>query len=462
MGIISENVLHALVDVLHDDPDQRVRAQAALALCRLKAAPEFVINALYSSLRDDKHLEVRLRAAEALANIGRADENAIDLLVASLNNPEGAIRSIAAKALRNVVVPSEDLIQTLLESLRRDTRLDVRSHVSDILGRIGKTSPNAVTGLIKVLNDARPLVRASAIDAIGEMGISTEQVIRPLLTCLEDSDYTVRDRASAALSKLAAESSYVRMELEERTTRSDQTRLWAAEALGRAGLSADTTIIHEEDLRTGEWRDRLQAIGAMKSVDRQGVNNQMIIDALAEILAKEPRMSWNFLADGASIMLSEVAKLGENALRNVTRLLQNNSWVVKMVTAKALGLTGKPEDFVVKELIQVLQHDPDDHTQGNAATSLGVLIAQDEVVYARYHSDVVDMLQAALRHHSSYVRVAAAQALGSLGARNNHEVIKSLENLLEDQETSEYHGTMVRDAAFEALWKLGPYGAVQS
>lgn len=451
MGMTSDAALNALTGALRTDTRPRVRAHAALALSRLNVAPERVTRALIDTLRHDQEREVRLRAAEALAYIGEENDPAIDLLLSAMEDPEGNVRGSAAAALTSLHNPQERLVNTLLAALR-DSRVDVRTYAADILGRLGQRSERVVEGLTEALRDPQESTRISATMALGQVGDTSEQVVRALIERLADDSRPVRKSAAAALGKLGMKAGNVIAAL-ERALQDERTGVGAADALGQAGR-ADLSIagVTERQLQAVDWRDRIRAVEALVSLDREGQASRKVVGTLAEVLGEEHRMGWAVLA-GTAITLSEVAKRSDAALSMVVGLLENEKWMVRTAAAEALGLAGKATSEVIGALINTLQNDPDDHARGNAATALGALGVADD--------PVIDMLVERLKDIHGYVRVAAAEALSKLGVRGKEKVLDGLIKLLDDGYYSHYHDKYVRDAAFDALWALALYSAVE-
>ncbi|PKO20420.1 MAG: hypothetical protein CVU38_20175, partial [Chloroflexi bacterium HGW-Chloroflexi-1] len=448
MGKTSEPVLDRLTVTLRTDKRPRVRAHAALALSRLNVAPERVARTLNDVLRHDSEREVRLHAAEALAYIGQENDQAIDLLLSALEDADGNVRGHAAAALTSLE-PQERLIDALLGVLH-DSRLDVRTNAADILGRLGQRSGRVIEGLIEVLQDPREDARISAAMALGQVGDTSERVVWALIERLADDSRVVRKNAAAALGRLATRAASVIAALET-ALHDEQTSIGAADALGQAGKT-DLSIaaITERQLQAVDWRDRIRAVEALVSVDREGVISDKVVETLADVLEEERRMGWEVLA-GTAITLGEVARRSDAALSMVVKLLDSESWVVRTAAAEALGRAEKSPPEVIEKLIDRLRNDSDDHVRGNAATALGALGVSD---------DKIDMLVAALDDTQGYVRVAAAEAVSKLGIRNR-KIVDELIKLLDDGYYSFYHNKTVRDAAFDALWVLAPHSAAE-
>jgi HEAT repeat protein len=453
MGMTSDSALNALAEALRTDRRPRVRAHAALALSHLNVAPERVARTLGDVLRHDPEREVRLRAAEALAYIGQENDPGIDLLLSALEDEDGNVRGSAAAALTSLRKPQEHLVNALLRAMQ-DSRVDVRANATDILGRLGQRSERAVVGLIEALRDPEEDARISAAMALGQVGDTSDRVVRALIERLGDDSRVVRKSASAALSKLGAQAGAdTVIAALERALQDERISVGAADALGQAGRG-DLSIagVTERQLQAANWRDRIQAVEALVSLDKEGQASRKVIGTLAEVLGEEHRMGWEVLA-GTAITLSEVARRSDAALSAVVGLLGNEKWMVRTAAAEALGLAEKATPEVINALINTLQNDPDDHARGNAATALGALGVVDD--------PVIDMLVEKLGDFHGYVRVAAAEALSKLGVPGKKKVLDGLINLLDDGYYSHYHDKYVRDAAFDALWALAPYSATE-
>jgi len=210
--------------------------------------------------------------------------------------------------------------------------------------------------------------------------------------------------------------------------------------------------VTERQLQAANWRDRIQAVEALVSLDREGQASQKVIGTLVEVLGEERRMGWDVLA-GTAITLSEVARRSDAALSAVVGLLGNEKWMVRAAAAEPWAWPRKITPEVIDALINTLQNDPDGHARGNAATALGALGVVDD--------PVMDMLVERLNDVHGYVRVAAAEALSKLGVRGKKKILDGLIKRLDDGYYSHYHDKYVRDAAFDALWALAPYSAAE-
>lgn len=101
IGVGDDRTISTLIGALQDDPDERVRGEAAGALGRLRAAEAKAVDALAAALEDKDH-NVRARAADALGRIGPPARSAADALKKAAGAERFNVRSAAEEALKNV------------------------------------------------------------------------------------------------------------------------------------------------------------------------------------------------------------------------------------------------------------------------------------------------------------------------------------------------------------------------
>jgi HEAT repeat protein len=191
-----------------------------------------------------------------------------------------------------------------------------------------------------------------------------------LLAALRDDDWNVRRKAAAALVKLGAATP-------------DVTAFWIA------ALRA-----HDGDVR----RDAAQALGEL------GAATPDVTDALLAALRDD---NW-YVRQNAAEALVKLGTATPDVTDALLAALRDGNYDVRLRAAEALGKLGAASSDVVSGLLAALR-DNSPHVRRCAAWTLGELGAAT--------SDVTDALLAALRDDKDeQVRRIAAQALGKLGA----------------------------------------------
>jgi len=186
---------------LADDPDWRVRRQAALALGKLLSAGNQprIVNALVVALGDSR-ADVKAEAAAALGQIG-AVQVAPVLAQTLMTNRTGATAELQ-QALRRLGVPAISALAPALSSDNAETRL----LATEILAGIG--SRQVVGPLAMRLGDSSSAIRRLAAETLGSMtedvltAASTPEVVDQMLAALGDHNWHVYHAVQEALARI--------------------------------------------------------------------------------------------------------------------------------------------------------------------------------------------------------------------------------------------------------------------
>jgi hypothetical protein len=147
-----------LIRLLKGSTQFRVRAQAAISLGGIAAAPE-VTDALASSLKDE-HPAVRASAATSLSRLG--DPRALSALRAAAQDPEPPVRTAVRAAIAKLEVDERKNSEVTVEAPRRPTG-PVRYYVA--VGRPGAQAQGVTADDIdraqQILRD-----RVAALDGV--------------------------------------------------------------------------------------------------------------------------------------------------------------------------------------------------------------------------------------------------------------------------------------------------------
>jgi hypothetical protein len=192
-GSVDPNVIEALGRAL-DDPEARVRADAAYALGRLEEPK--AVAALGHALRSDQDASVREMAAWALGRI---------------EDPAGVL--------------------TLGEAVTSDTSRDVRAMAAWALGAVEDAA--AASPLSAALSDRDPEVRGRAAWALGQ--VEPASAPAALLDALGDPDPDVRLKAAWAVGQIEDPAAIPLLERAldaERQPEAKRAMLWAITQMG--------------------------------------------------------------------------------------------------------------------------------------------------------------------------------------------------------------------------------------
>jgi HEAT repeat protein len=188
----SRQVYPALLTTLKDDPEEKIREGAAMALGRLggRAVEEAkeaylrnpdgdrkktlplsdVRDGLATALRGDKSPRVREACAGSLGKLEWSAHNAVPALAHALKDDSDQVRAAAVEALRRIGDEAGEALPALQDVLK-DDKADalLRSLAAQAIGRLGKDADVDVALLLKVWHDpAAPSdVRADVADALG-------------------------------------------------------------------------------------------------------------------------------------------------------------------------------------------------------------------------------------------------------------------------------------------------------
>ncbi|NPA06784.1 MAG: HEAT repeat domain-containing protein [Chloroflexi bacterium] len=176
-GEADERLIPHLVRVLREDPDTRVRAQAAAAL------GEYVYLGEVEEISPRRYQEV----AEALRAVLTDETEPLE---------------VRRRALEAYSFASDPDVARWIEAFyQRGTQDDDEESLLSALFAMGRSAdPRWTRYVVLHLHDRRPKVRAEAATAAGRLEM--KRVIPDLLELLEDADRDVRMAAAWALSEL--------------------------------------------------------------------------------------------------------------------------------------------------------------------------------------------------------------------------------------------------------------------
>jgi HEAT repeat protein len=167
----------ALAVILRQDPERRLRVEAALALTKMRPASEPAIPALAEALGDEDD-QVRMYAVIALAGLGRASRPAVPALTAALQNATNetyvntftfTIQEEAAIALGQASAGTPEAVPVLMETVRTAPSDRLRQAATRALGTVGAEARPAVPLLRTLLGEKDRVPRWVVEDALSRI-----------------------------------------------------------------------------------------------------------------------------------------------------------------------------------------------------------------------------------------------------------------------------------------------------
>ncbi|HMF13031.1 MAG TPA: HEAT repeat domain-containing protein, partial [Gemmataceae bacterium] len=176
-----------------------VRAEAAVVLARAGSEGAPAIPALDRAALDDSKLPVRLHATMALAEIGGHAAATVRTALHLLKDPDGRVRSAAARAFGCFGRDAESAVEEL-EATLGDPDLEAAAQAASSLGRIG--AKTAVPALIRAFKHGEGDLPYTAADALAELAPRSKGVVSALTAALGKVDYEKRVHAARALARI--------------------------------------------------------------------------------------------------------------------------------------------------------------------------------------------------------------------------------------------------------------------
>ena len=154
---------------------------------------------------------VRYRGVLGLDKQGQGSKEVIDGLVEVLKKDKNTnVRVYTVIALGNIGQGSQQAIDVLIGAFKnKDEDLNIRVHAVRALGNIGQGSQQAIDELIEALKDEDPNVRGYAVRALGNIGQESKEVVKALIPFLSDDEYFIRRERVIALGKMKVSSDKV-------------------------------------------------------------------------------------------------------------------------------------------------------------------------------------------------------------------------------------------------------------
>jgi len=271
----------------------------------------------------------------------------------------------------------------------------------------------AIPNLLNALQDNYWFTRKQAAIALGDLGPQAEEAIPTLIRALDDTNYEVRREAANAMEKIGSSSNElipVLILTNRLESKSWSEALQAAKEIGDIGPKAKDAIPALVMILNNEhdnWSVHypLTQIEAARTVAKIGPPSAG--DAIPALINCLDYFSPG-VREAAVIALRDVGKEAKMAVPAIANLVAKDKVaVVRMESAKTLGIIGPDADFGMPSLVNALNNDKNPYVCQEAALAMAKIDPASQLA--------LDALARHLVDFAPIIRIAAAKALVTTG-----------------------------------------------
>jgi HEAT repeat protein len=305
-----------------DNPNHRQAAVIALHLIGPKKSRK-IVPALVTVLREDQDAKVRVRAA-------------------------GALRDITEKALRdkNKDIRLEPIRDTLASALRNDKSDAVREAAARALGVFEGEAISAVGTLALALKDRHAGTRAAAADALRRIGRDAGEALPELQQVLRDktADRVTRIQCALAIGRIGPPDGVAALpalkEVLADSKANSEVRKAVAETLGHFGKDAGDGVATLGPVLTARDSPLALRRAAANALDAIGAHAGAALAALQEALKDEDRFVRSSSLHALGQLGSELGQHRKTVVRAVLVCLDDNAIEVRIMAIDTLASLG--------------------------------------------------------------------------------------------------------------------------
>jgi len=348
---------------------------------------------------------------------------------------------LAAETLSEVVYYKPEVIEPLINRLKKEKNVDNRSAIVLALCKAKERVAEVVEALLEELKkESHPEVRDSIVYSLGELG--DQRAVMPLVEQLEDGNQEVRTRVIEVLNWLTRDPAVKRVIIKKIIERLNDDRWEVRWNIARlfcnhthsSFLLTDKQAVMPlvERLEDEKWEVRSSAAFALGRL-----GDQRAVMPLLERLEDE---KWKVRKTAAFAL----GRLGDRrAVMPLLERLEDEKWEVRKTAARALGELG--DKRAVLPLVERLE-DGEREVRKTAALALGRLGDQRAVL------PLITRLSDSVLWVREKARASIKEIVNKLA--NKQAVLKKIiERLNDDRWEIRYNSTM-------ALGELGDKRAV--
>jgi HEAT repeat protein len=418
-----------LIKVL-EDPTAKVqdKREACSKLCRMETAAKDATGAVIKlAISDDP----RLRAAgmETLGWIAEDLDRVTPILIQGFKDGERAIGSKATEAMYRLGLPALPYLKNAL----KDSNATIRIRALTALSLFDGESRDCKSTVLQALKDEEPEVGEAAIWTLAYMQPPDADMVDALKAIVANDKAPARNKLAAVRALGGYHRDAVAAAPALKKLLHDGTKdLRFQTALALASMAEakdDIRPLLLEEMKGAERRVR-----AANALWQLGEKSDAITPALI-VAVKEAKDQ-----EDGSVPLRLLADMDGAAVSELTKLLADEKFVLRVDAVRALVRTGREGRDAVPSLMK-LKDDKSPELQQAVLSALAQLAGPDKEIIKAY----VDKLE----HTSPAVRAQALFALAVCGAEVK-DAVPAIASCLSDRDPT------VRQTAATTLCYLGP------
>jgi HEAT repeat protein len=410
--------------------DGSVRIETACALCRVGENVPEATKVIEGAL-DGKGARY---AVEAISRMGPAGERLVPLALAKLADADPYARLAAVRLVAALEPEAAAKAVPALAALVDDDQPVIRRQMALVLAKLGPAAAPAAAAIGRVLlGEADPTVREEYVEALIAMGPGAKPAAAVLVRLFDDTDLAPAVRLRVLVAAAAADPAnptVAAVVVKAASDRDEYARAAAATALGKLDPLTPDALSALLKLAKTDSRHvaRAAAVRALAEAGPRAKSARPDLESLARTGAPGVRL-W------AKVALAAVDGDVQAAAGAVRAGLSDPDVQVRQAAAEALLLLG-PLPTDLPPLSALLKEPVGREAAARALGRLGPAA-----------KEAVPRLTDLLDDRDSRVRIAAAEALGMIGAPAALPAVPKLREVMRDP--------LVESTARRALEKLG-------
>jgi HEAT repeat protein len=437
-----------LVQLVKNDPSERVRRSAAYALGTFGPQAAEAAEHLIKALGDDNP-SVRQNAAWALGQIGDAAGESVPKLCECLKDKDTLVRRDAAGALGALGKAGAKAGRSLIELLRSESDTVVKKRaLASLVPIAGPELADAAKDLVPLLEDKDPKVRLDTAITLAQIGDEESgNAVSVLKSALKDPESDIQEQAAAALATLGPRAKPAMYDLADALTDVKKTvpvRRNAALAIAHIGSEAKPVVPSLAKALQGSQPQQVRRYAAEALQQIKYPANAKGIPAILHAIETDKDDYVRVRCVFALFKMERSDFKESGAEKVLTKVLDERGERIGMVRHNA-----------ARKLAHLLRDEAPDKT---ADVLLEMLADKSSVVYkgtgARVKAAGTEATVGAADVRENIggdARYMAAEALGWLGdkATKRPDVVQALRKAAKDKDAN------LRKHAKEALTNLG-------